>query len=619
MPVILLAYLFVSWIIGKLFLQRLIKGIPSTVLLIGSFIVGTLVSVPLTYGVSILFGNIAHPMMGGVVGTTVLLAIVEILALRKRSFTIQKPMRFDLSFVMLVLFSFGVSSWIMTKTFHGDVSGQLFVGSNNVFDFSHALGVVRSFSFGSNVPFMSPFQAGLPYLYHFFFSFYVGIWEYFGVPILVAMNVPSILSFAAFLIMVYTLPQYLFKQSKVVGWISVFFVVTNSTLTWFQLFAQKGISFQTLRALWTLPTYPFAGPFDGSTISLFMTLNNFVNQRHLAFAIASSLLLVMVIIKQIEQKEMTWKKIVLDGLLFGLLGMWNIAIALISTVSILLVLLYKKYWRYSVLFGATVGTVLGFYVVQYLYMFPALVAFSSATVALLTPTSGIWNAAYYLWMNLSVLPAAVVLGYVVLDKKIRMYGFPFLLLGLLLCCSTFFAHQGFDQKFLSYLIVWADIFAAIGIGWLIQKKTILARICAVCLFIVLTVSGVIDLIPIKNEFAYPLVDTRMLPVITWIRTYTPKNAVFVSYSDMVDPVAFAGRKNYYGFFGNIGAIDRSDAVKRIYAGDISTLNNLGITYILVPKWEKNDFPYYVDEQKISAHTVVAYEDAMYRIYSSVVK
>ena len=83
----------------------------------------------------------------------------------------------------------------MFKTFHGGADGQLFVGSNNVFDFGHAIGIIRSFSWGNNIPFTSPFESGLPFFYHFFFYFFVAIWEYFGIPIVWAMNIVSIFSF----------------------------------------------------------------------------------------------------------------------------------------------------------------------------------------------------------------------------------------------------------------------------------------------------------------------------------------------------------------------------------------------------------------------------------------
>lgn len=610
MPLIFAFYLISSCLWGALILQRLTKTIPTALFIVGSFLLGTLISVPTTYILSCLFVRTGNPILLGVCGTIVI-GIAAGIKLKS-----VKHYHFDLSTIILFLFSLTFSSWLMFKTFHGDGTGQLFVGSNNIFDFSHALGIIRSFSFGSNIPFMSPFQAGLPYFYHFLFTFYVALWEYFGVPIVWAMNIPSILVFTSLLVTVYFLPQLLFKQPIVVGWLAVLFTLTNSTLTWWQIFIQKGLSIQTLRSLWVLPTYPFAGPFDGSTISIFMTLNNYVNQRHLAFAIACSLFFVMLITKQTEQKEMTIRKSLVYGILFGLLGMWNIAITMIAALSTVLLLILAKLWRQSIVFLMAVGAVSLLWYGQYLFLFNKLMVFGKAIVATSISTQGTWNAGQYFWMNLGILPIVIIVGYLAVNKKNRIYGLPFLLLGIGLCVLSIMEKQGFDQKFLSFLVIWADMFAAVGVGWLWQRRTLISKIAALCLFVLLTMSGVIDLLPIKNEFAYPIIDSKMLPVISWIHTHTAKDAVFVSYADMVDPVAFAGRKNYFGFFGNLGWTDRSSDVKNIYAEDVDLANKLGISYILVPKWTKSDFPYVVDMTYFLGHRKRVYEDERFIIFDA---
>lgn len=612
MPLILVFYLIISWVLGALILQRLTKTIPTVLFIVGSFLIGTLVSVPVTYLLSCLFVWTGSPMLWGVIITTLVMGILDIRLTKKGTMKHLISLHgFHFSSIILLLFSFVTSSWLMMKTFHGDASGQLFVGSNNIFDFSHALGIIRSFSFGSNIPFMSPFQAGLPYFYHFFFNFYVALWEYFGVPIVWAMNIPSILALTSLLVVIYFLPQLLFKQTTLVGWLAVLFTLTNSTLTWWQILIQKGLSIQTLRSLWTLPTYPFAGPFDGSTISIFMTLNNYINQRHLAFAIACALLLVILIGRQIEQKNLTSKKIFIYGIFCGLLGMWNIAITMIVIISVVLLLFFKRLPKQSIAFAMTAGAVLFLWYGQYLLLYKELVVIGKAGTSIYSHV--VWNPTQYFLMNLGVLPMLVILGYLAVNKKNRICGLPFLLLGIAFCIVSIIEKVGFDQKFLSFLVIWANVFAAIGVGWLWQKRTVISKLCALCLFILLTVSGVIDLFPIKNEFAYPIIDSKMLPVISWIQTHTAKDAVFVSYSDMIDPVAFAGRKNYFGFFGNLGSKDRSSDVKNIYAGNIDLANKLGISYILVPKWKKSDFSYVVDTTYFLEHRMRVYEDERFLI------
>ena len=83
---------------------------------------------------------------------------------------------------------------------------------------------------------------------------------------------------------------------------------------------------------------------------------------------------------------------------------------------------------------------------------------------------------------------------------------------------------------------------------------------------------------------------------------------------MIDPVVLAGRKNYYGFFGNVGWEKRSiQDVQKFYNGDTKAIEESGISYLLVPKWQKSDFPYVVDEIKLRQLYQVVYEDERFLI------
>ena len=96
--------------------------------LTGGFLVSTAVIIPVIYLLSWLSGSI----LWGTIGALVLFAF---------GFTRikLKKVRFDTSSVLILVFSLAFSTWMMTKTFHGSPSGELFVGSNNVFDFGLAV------------------------------------------------------------------------------------------------------------------------------------------------------------------------------------------------------------------------------------------------------------------------------------------------------------------------------------------------------------------------------------------------------------------------------------------------------------------------------------------------
>lgn len=550
---------------------------------------GMTIIIPVIYLLSWLFGSILWGTIGGI--------LLLVIALTRIKF---KRMRFDTSSILLFIFSLIFSTWMMFKTFHGGSGGELFVGSNNIFDFGHALGIIRSMSWGANIPLMSPFFAGLPFLYNFFFNFWVATLEYFGTPIVWAMNIPSILSFSALLIVIYYLPQVLGKQRPLIGWIAVFLTITNSSLTFWKLLSQKA-------DILHLPTYPFAGPYDGSTISIFVTLNSYVNQRHLAFAIALGLLLFILTAKAATAGKNILRAVAVFGVISGFLLLWNMTVYGITVaVCVSILLLYRK-WKPAFLYtviSCAVGLV---------WMIP-YVGYTQTIAPFLHKFAGVWagkvpqwNIVEYLWQNLGVLPLIAVLGLIVLPKNLRKVYIPFVFLFVLECILAGIGHRGFEQKTFSFLVIGINILAAIGIGWIWKRM----KAVAVLAVFVLTISGFVDLVPIKNEFAYPLIGKDTVPLVSWIHTHTPKNAVFVSYSDIIDPVVLAGRKNYFGFFGNIGSYDRSPDVTRIYGGDMNLAKSRGISHILVPKWQKNDFPYTVDLHNLP----VRYQDARYAVYA----
>jgi len=182
-----------------------------------------------------------------------------------------------------------------------------------------------------------------------------------------------------------------------------------------------------------------------------------------------------------------------------------------------------------------------------------------------------------------------------------------------MCFLASLGKRGFDQKFYSFFIIGANVLVAGSIVWLWEKRTFLFQSIALFVFFTFCISGIVDLMVVKNEFAFPFVSKDMIPVISWIMEETPKQALFVSYADIIDPVVLSGRKNYFGFFGNIGWEDRSPIVKNIYAGDMHTAASLGISYILIPTWNKNDFPYTPDMMYFQEHGMVVYQDKLFTV------
>lgn len=602
--VILILFLVSTFLLGWVIVKKWFDGLPPLLEIVAAFLLGTGVSVPATYFLSVLFVVTGAPILWGTFASTILFTVYCLLSLKRWQWSSIRPK--DLLFLLVAVV---FSTWMMTKTFHGGPGGQLFVGSNNIFDFGLAIGLMRSISWGANIPFVSPFFAGLPLFYHFFFNFWTAIWEYFGVPTVWAMNIPSILSFSALLTVIYFLPQVIAKQKPIVGWIAVLLTITNSSLTFWKLLMQKA-------DFWHLPTYPFAGPFDGSTISLFVTLNSYVNQRHLAFAMAFALLLILIIVQDVSKNRFTMKRGLGLGALVGVLLLWNMMTYLLIIGTAALLCIKHKLGKPLVAFVvAAVASGFIFLLPIAAFFYRALLFLNVLVGSSNNPSLPGWHIFEYLWQNLGLLPVIAALGYVVIPKKIKSYFFPFVVLFIAECVFASIGKRGFEQKSFSFLIIGVNILASVGLVWLWLRKKFSVKTGAVFLLFILTVSGFVDLMPIKNEFAYPLVSKETVPLISWIRNETPKDAVFVSYSDMIDPVVLAGRKNFFGFFGNVGWYDRSGDVAAIYAGDRARAEANNISYILVPKKKRNDFHYVVDEALLRKTLKQVYEDDLRVVFA----
>lgn len=610
-------YLVTQGWVGWIFIQVLFRKFPPLLKLAGAFLIGVCVTVPATYLLSLVFISTGEPILLGTISTVLLMIAGSwIIFQRKKIRLYSVESKVTRSDVLLVVFSIVFSAWLMFKTFHGGPGGEIYVGSNNVFDFGHDLGIIRSFSWGNNIPITSPFQAGLPFFYHFFFYYWVAVWEYFGVPIIWALNIPSIISFTILLVIVYMLPQVVTRQGRFVGWLAVILTITHSTLTFWHVLVQKGFNFQFFRFIWQLPNYLYTAPFDNSMISIFMTLNNYVNQRHLAFATSLGLFIFISFIYLKNEKQMTLRASGFLGIISGLLFMWNTPTCIAVTTLIVLLLLFQRGFREVGIYLIGMICVIGILCLPYLRVWHDVISLFSGNNISVTGAAfkrPDWNILTYIWENLGILPFVCIGGYFATYKKNRLYILPFILFFILLCIQAGYT-GGFNQKILAIAIIGINVVAAIGIGWLWNQKKVIGVIVSICCLFILTVSGFVDLMPVKNEFAYPILGKDLLPVVSWIRDTTPKNSVFVSYPDIIDPVVLAGRKNVTGFFGNIGWYDRTNVIRQIYSGDDITMPTGNMSYVLVPKGRNSNFTY-IDMVALQKKYSVAFEDSKYVVFT----
>ena len=496
--------------------------------------------------------------------------------------------------LLIILFLF--SCWFMWKSFSYDAKTHEFIIARNVVgDFGLHLSLIRSFSWGNNIPVESPFYPGVPLPYHYGVDLAAGLLERAGVRIDVALNGLSAIAYTLLLYCIYLLPQRIFGKNRFVGIVSVFLFVFHSSQTFVDFFAGKSISFSLVKNIWVLPNYIHAGPFDWSQISTFFTPNVFANQRHLVVGLAISLWLVYWLWPFVMGKKHQFGHFIWAGVVLGILGWVHTLIFLGTSLVIGLLCLVRKRWKLLVP----------------LLLPAAIIVAPRVWVILLSGLRShpIWNPGFlasrpltaysfftYWWVNLGAAMIAVPFGVFITGKGRRQLFWAATVLFII--ANTFQLSYRIDHNhsLLNFWIIIADFYAAYALYYLWSKKT-MGKITAVVAFAVLTASGILDMMAVKNDYRLRFTDAPKNIFMQWIRTSTPPDAVFFAKQELLDPVTLAGRKNYIGhdYYLSVMGYDYADRANSANVKNTEQLKNEGVDYIVLPKdtpWQDEAGPVY---------------------------
>lgn len=620
----ILIYCVLTYILGNAVIRRWFLFTREKLFEIASSVlVGTLIMVPLTYAISSVVTWSSEKIIWGVSISMIVVGLVLLFTgkLNSREKNIRLK-EISLNEILLIIMTSGISIWMMWKTIHVGDDGTLYVAKNTVFDTGHAISVIRSFSWGNNIPFLSPFAGGYRETYHFFFYFLVACLERFSIPLIVALNGLSSLGFTLYLVIGYYLPQILFQQKRAVGWITVLLLLTHSTLTWWFALQKFGFSIGSGAALWRISDYLFAGPYDGSVISLFYTLNVFVNQRHLAIGIAMAVWILMAAIMHLRKKSTEKTSVFILGILTGLMIFWNVVLCwTVVVIVIMYILIWKKY---SYVWVALCGFVIPVFIffLPYVRLLTVSVGGSSAVIreASVNIGSVIARQCWYWVNNLGFGIIAFVVGLYAIFRTYKKEIIPYTAVFLALCIGINLERYEIAQKVLNFWNVWFVALCAIGVYWIWGRRSLL-RLVAVPLGIVLVASGIIDMMVIKNDFQYPAYTPRAQVIAYMLNANVPQQAIILSYREMFHPVGLSGRTQYYGFFSPPQSSGRGDIVKTIFEASTSAdlrkeMNKTPVSYIYLPKSKRTDFPYIVHTELFSSLYTIVFEtddEIMFRV------
>ncbi len=207
----------------------------------------------------------------------VLLGIGVILSKKRRSL-VNPIAGLKLREIVYIIAAFSLVFLLMWWTFFVR-EGRVYVGVSVFGDFAPHLGMIRSFSYGTNFPTAYSHFAGEDIKYHFLFQFLVGNLEYLGLRIDFAFNLPSCISMFGVFLLLYAFAVKL-SGKRTVGCLAGLFFAFRSGDALMEFLATVDTKTTTyMEALQQNMT--FIGDTPNENWGLW-NLNVYCNQRHLA-------------------------------------------------------------------------------------------------------------------------------------------------------------------------------------------------------------------------------------------------------------------------------------------------------------------------------------------------
>src|SRR6266550_4130008 len=296
-----LIYLAIAVYLGDQLCRRFYRFVSVPHRWAAAALVGLLVSSWFTYLVGLAFAHTSKPLVWANLFFAVAAAAISLL--NRRSSRGSNP---DAAFIQprapgsetwdwITLGLYGVLvSWMMFASLNSS-AGNLQIANNEYSDFGPNTALMQSFAVGHNFPTEYPHYSGDRIRYHFLFYFQAGNLEFLGLDPAWSLNLLSITTLVAMLVLVMVLGQVLF-DSRAVGRLGSLLFFFFGSLSYIP-FLQKQISVRAaLQAIMHqreyLPTvFPYRGELWGTWSQV-----TYLNQRHFASAIGILLLVLVFLV-----------------------------------------------------------------------------------------------------------------------------------------------------------------------------------------------------------------------------------------------------------------------------------------------------------------------------------
>ena len=423
--------------------------------------------------------------------------------------------------------------------------GMLMISTKAWSDFASHIPLIRSFSFGYNFPPEYPLFPGEAIKYHFGFYFVVGMLEKLGIPIDIALNIPSVIGFILLTFMIYLLTNLIFK-SKSAGVLATIFFILNSSLSYVYYFKNNPNTLQTMLNIPFIENFQSFAPYGDGIVSAFWNLNIYTNQRHLALSFAASLIIIYFFILPVFRKiKVNYKISILLGLFLGLTFFLHLAVLVMTGIVIFSMgLLYSKIRR-SALIILIIAVIIA--LPQYLYISSSegyAIAFRPGY--LIANELSFYKFFEFWFFNLGLSVILIPLGFIFSNRsqrKILASIIPIFLIGNIFQFSPEIAA---NHKFFNYFMLIANMFSAYSLLILWHKKIYLKPLVILFTFLMIF-GGIIDFFPLFNDHKLTIPDYEKRSESQWIINNTSPDSIILNSDYLYDPASLAGRKIFFGW------------------------------------------------------------------------
>ena len=473
-----------------------------------------------------------------------------------------------------------LSCWLMFGTFSLDTNSQSMKIKVKAFsDFAAHIPFIKSLSEGENYfPMEYPLFSGEANRYHFLFYLLVAGLERIGIPLDWALNLLSSISLFFLCLMLYRWAYLLFRKLAVAT-LTLLCFWFNATFNWEKYFRQKGLGWESIKQIFSLQDFVAFGPWDGSMVSAFWSLNILSNQRHLALPLGIFFLFLNQVYSRyfLQKKSFSYQALLAWGMVIGLYPLLHQP-TLIFYALVLGWFFVVSTRRLDFFWLGICSLIM---VVANTYFFLGIspekisIMFRPGYLA----TEGHWPWwKYWVW-NLGPHFFLIPLGIAFFARHLMII-FPFLLMFTLGNLLQFSREMAANHKFFNLFLMGTLPFSAMMI---LQGQQIVAKISSwyrriplqmllATLLLMAVSGGIFDFFPIWHDRSILVPGASDALTVAWIKEETAPKAVFVTNRALYHPASLAGRLLYlgHGYFPWSAGYDthpRAAILQQIYATD----------------------------------------------------